>query len=82
MPSIRSSAKPNMKGWEPATTASQNTPLNRNPKPSEDFNTRSPYMHASMPLMASTNDALRQFYSQANVPQQRILPAKKGGASQ
>jgi hypothetical protein len=39
-------------------------------------------MIASMPLMASTEDALqRQFYSSQNIPAQRILPAKRGGGS-
>jgi hypothetical protein len=33
-----------------------------------------------MPLMASTADAFaRQFYSQGNLPQTRILPTRKGG---
>jgi hypothetical protein len=45
-------------------------------------NARSPFMLASMPLMASTADAFsRQFYGQGNVPSQRILPAKKGAGA-
>ena len=67
----------NLRGWEPAQTTSAGDlpalPPTKNPL------VRSPLMHASMPLMASTADAfVRQFYSPANIPQQRILPVKGG----
>jgi hypothetical protein len=39
-------------------------------------------MLSSMPLMASTGDAFaKQFYSNANTPSQRIMPAKKGAGA-
>jgi len=79
MPSIRSSANPNLEGWQPsepgkpADAAAGIPPSNLG---------RSSMMLASMPLMASTGDALeRQFYGAGNLPMQRILPAKKGSGS-
>jgi hypothetical protein len=68
-----------MAGWTQLTTpANGHTPT---PSPVEAHETvllRSPLMHAAMPLMASTADAfVRQFYSTGNLPQNRILPAKK-----
>jgi hypothetical protein len=82
MPSIRTSARPNLKGWQPAQTTPSGEPQKHNPPPAPDPLARSPFMHASMPLMASTDDSLtRQFYGSSNLPQQRILPAKKGKGS-
>lgn len=76
MPTIKQSAKPNMKGWTKTPTkppAQAQTPV---PQPPPE---RSAFMVASMPLMASTGDAFqRQFYSTQNIPAQRILPAGKG----
>lgn len=82
MPSVKSSARPNLRGWQ----LTQNIPAGgeKRAAPAEpDPTARSPFMRASMPLMASTGDAFqRQFYTQNGLPQQRILPAKsKGGAS-
>jgi len=81
MPTIRASAKVNTQGWEPAPTAVESAPQNpvsQVPDPTA----RSPFMLASMPLMASTGDAFpRQFYGGGNVPQQRILPAKRGAGA-
>jgi hypothetical protein len=82
MPSIRASARVDLRGWQTAQTtpvpASQSRPIST---PSETVS-RSPYMLSSMPLMASTSDAFtRQFYSVQNLPQQRILPAKKGAGT-
>jgi hypothetical protein len=81
MPSIRASARVDLKGWQPA----QNVPAGDGMKaipPEPDPTARSPYMRASMPLMASTGDAFaRQFYTQNGLPQQRILPAKRGGGA-
>lgn len=71
-----------MRGWEATDSTPAKQPETANFPPIPDPNTRGPYMHAAMPLMASTNDALSQFYSNANIPWQRILPAKKGGQSQ
>jgi len=82
MPSIRASARPNMRGWQPAQNAPAGEDKTGNPPPEPDPNARSPFMRASMPLMASTGDAFaRQFYAQNGLPQQRILPAKRGGGA-
>jgi hypothetical protein len=79
MPSIKQSAKPNMKGWTkapPAPPAKAQTPA------PNDSPGRSAFMVASMPLMASTGDAFqRQFYSGQNLPSQRILPTGKGATA-
>jgi hypothetical protein len=78
MPSIRASAKVNTQGWEPAPQAADTAP-NTATAQAPDPTARSPFMLAAMPLMASTGDAFaRQFYGGANLPQQRILPAKRG----
>jgi len=81
MPSVRASARVNLKGWQPAAgtlaTDDQKAIL-----PEPDPTERSPFMRASMPLMASTGDAFaRQFYVKNGLPQQRILPAKRGGGA-
>ena len=81
MPSIRSSARPSVRGWQQSQTASAAAP-NPTPAAAPDPLQRSPFMSASMPLMASTGDAFaRQFYTDSGLPQQRILPAKKGGGA-
>jgi hypothetical protein len=76
MPSIRASANPNLRGWNLVQNGVQSAPEKQPNEPEKPYNLKSPYMHASMPLMASTNDALTQFYQDTN-PQQRILPAKR-----
>jgi hypothetical protein len=81
MPSIRQSARPNIDGWKQSQNlTSQATKRGSDPTP--DPQARSSFMSASMPLMASTGDAFaRQFYTPNGLPQQRILPAKKGGGA-
>ena len=82
MPSIKASARPNLRGWQPAQNPPAGEPQKPVPPPAPNPLSRSPFMHASMPLMASTGDAFaRQFYSSQNIPQQRILPAKKGSGT-
>ena len=82
MPSIRASAKPDLKGWEPSPASPAGNVQTSNPPNPPYPLSRSPFMHASMPLMASTGDAFaRQFYSSSNLPQERTLPAKKGGGA-
>lgn len=77
MANLRQSARVNMDGWEPAPEKPAKIGI---PSTDADTNNKSPLMLASMPLGASTNDALqRQFYGGANVPLFRILPAKQGG---
>jgi len=82
MPSIKQSAKVNLSDWEPAPTdTKKGGEVPNTPTPPDPFG-KSPMMLASMPLMASTGDAFaRQFYNQTGTPQQRILPAKKGGGA-
>ena len=81
MPSIRQSARPNTKGWEQSQTPSVDA-KKTSPPPEPNPLQRSAFMSASMPLMASTGDAFaRQFYTPNGLPQQRILPAKKGSGS-
>ena len=82
MPRVKASARVNLKDWQPLQNTAPGVDKKDNPPAAKDPNIRRPFMHASMPLMASTNDALSQFYSPQNIPQQRILPAKKGGVSQ
>lgn len=78
MPSIKASGRVNTKGWQPVQPASAGDAQRAIP-PEPDPTARSPFMRASMPLMASTGDAFqRQFYAQNGLPQQRILPAKRG----
>ena len=82
MPSIKQSARVDLKDWTPApadTVKGGQIPSAPTPP---DPQARSAYMVASMPLMASTGDAFqRQFYGSINTPQQRILPAKRGGGA-
>jgi hypothetical protein len=79
MPSVRQSTRPNLQDWKPVTPTPP--PADRT-APFIDPTARSSYMIASMPLMASTGDAFqRQFYSDGSVPQQRILPAKRGAGA-
>jgi hypothetical protein len=77
MPTVKQSAKAPGRGW---TKAPPRPPVTAQTPASESAPSRSPFMVASMPLMASTADAFqRQFYSTQNLPSQRILPAKRGG---
>jgi len=82
MPSIKQSARPNMSDWTPAETSVKKGGDNPAMAAPPDPQGRSPMMLASMPLMASTGDAFaRQFYNVTGTPQQRILPAKRGGGA-
>lgn len=75
MPSNKASMNPNMDGWVRVPNSPQ-TALQDTQNPLQ----RSTFMHASMPLMASTSDAfVRQFYGAGNLPQFRILPVQKRG---
>lgn len=79
MPSIKASARVNLRGWQPAPNNPSPTPPALPSYTTAAIPSRSPYMRASMPLMASTSDSFtRQFYSASNVPQQRILPTGNG----
>ena len=82
MPSIRASARPNLRGWQPTQNGPSGEPPRGNIPPQPDPTARSPFMSAAMPLMASTGDAFaRQFYANNGLPQQRILPAKRGAGA-
>ena len=82
MPSVKQSATVNLEGWKPVETPSMQEAQRPLPPPPSDSPNRSTFMLTSMPLMASTGDAFqRQFYSRANTPSQRILPAKRGGGA-
>ena len=82
MPSIKQSAQVKLDDWRPVengTNKGGDTPA---PPPPPDPLGRSAFMLSSMPLMASTGDAFqRQFYGSGSNPQQRILPAKRGGGA-
>lgn len=81
MPTLKQSSAVNMAGWQPvASPATSAQPAKAAlSSPVDPRNTRNPHMLASMPLMASTNDALtRQFYGGVNVPTFRILPVRGG----
>lgn len=74
-----------MRGWQPVQASPGGEPKpTPSPAPSplsQAGLARSPFMHASMPLMASTSDAFtRQFYSPVNTSQQRIMPIPKRGS--
>lgn len=81
MPSVKQSARPDTKGWTPVSSPFTGA-VNATPPAQPDTTGRSPFMAASMPLMASTGDAFtRQFYSKTGLPSQRILPAKRGAGA-
>jgi len=80
MPSIRASARVNLKGWEPTQANPAGVGVKPTPPPTQHPLTRSAMMTAPMPLIASTSDAfIRQFYGAGNTPQTRIFPTAKGG---
>lgn len=82
MPPVKASARPNLEGWKPLENTPSGQAQNTTPAPEQNPLARSPFMHAAMPLMASTADAFtRQFYGKGNLPSQRILPAKKGAGA-
>lgn len=82
MPSVKQSARVNLDDWRPVDTDTKKGGDTPAPPPPPDPLTRSAFMLSSMPLMASTGDAFqRQFYGAGSTPQQRILPAKRGGGA-
>lgn len=87
MPSIKQSQNPSMNGWiqQPAKTEpadlQQTSSQASEPPASGGYPNMSPFMLASMPLMASTNDALTQFYGNWSIPQFRVVPIQHGGSS-
>jgi hypothetical protein len=75
MPPVRQSVIRNLKGWQPVQNPIA-SPVKSAPPTLPNVPSRSPFMHASMPLVASTLDSFtRQFYNGSTVPQTRILPA-------
>lgn len=86
MPSIKQSSNINTNGWQPspapANKADLQTVENKGEPPAPNtYPSRSPFMLSSMPLMASTNDALNQFYGLVSIPYYRTVPIQHGGAS-
>jgi len=86
MPSVKASQISSMNGWTlqpPKTEAPdiQQTTQASEPPASGGYPNMSPFMLSSMPLMASTNDALSQFYSNWSIPQFRTVPVQHGGNS-
>lgn len=83
MPSVKASANPSMTGWtqQPPKTDLQQPDKPSEPPASGGYPNMSPFMLASMPLMASTNDALTQFYGNWSIPQFRTVPVQHGGSS-
>lgn len=86
MPTVKQSTNPSMNGWtqQPPKTDTadlQATQPAAEPPASGGYPNMSPFMLSSMPLMASTNDALTQFYGNWSIPQFRTVPVQHGGAS-
>jgi hypothetical protein len=82
MPSVKQSQGANMTGWQPAPAPDLQTVDNKGEPPAPNtYPNRSPFMLSSMPLMASTNDALNQFYGLVSLPFFRTVPIQHGGAS-
>lgn len=83
MPSIKQSQNVSMNGWEATPPKADLQPFQpaSEPPQSGGYPNMSPFMLASMPLMASTNDALTQFYGNWSIPQFRTVPVQHGGAS-
>jgi len=80
MPSVRASARVNLRGWEQVKREPAEGATKPTPPPTQHPLTRSALMAAPMPLIASTSDAfIRQFYGAGNTPQTRIFPTGKGG---
>ena len=86
MPSISQSQNPSLNGWtqQPAKAdAPQLQPAQpaNEPPAAGGYPNMSPFMLSSIPLMASTNDALTQFYGNWSIPQFRTVPVQHGGNS-
>jgi hypothetical protein len=83
MPTVKQSQNVNMDGWQAApikVDLQPSQPANQ-PPTSGGYPNMSPYMLSSMPLMASTNDALTQFYGVQSIPTFRTVPIQHGGSS-
>ena len=85
MPSVKASQNVNLSGWQPtpkteAPDLQGSQPANE-PPAAGGYPNMSPFMLSSMPLMASTNDALTQFYGNWSIPQFRTVPVQHGGNS-
>jgi hypothetical protein len=79
MPTIKQSQIRNPKGWIQAPQSP--VAAGKNPPPATQGldDSRSPFMTAPMPLMASTVESVsRQFNGGTNLPKHRILPVKRG----
>lgn len=77
MATLNQSGAVNMAGWQPNTQPTQ-TQTGQGTSPPDPRTIRSPHMLASMPMIASTQDAFtRQFYGGQNVPTYRILPVQR-----
>lgn len=85
MPSVKASQNVSMSGWTqnptPTDSQPQQTEPANEPPANGGYPNMSPFMLASMPLMASTNDALTQFYGNWSIPQYRTVPVQHGGNS-
>jgi hypothetical protein len=86
MPSVKQSQNVSTSGWQPAQPKTPDPTLKSTdpkgePPAQSGYPNMSPFMLASMPLMASTNDALTQFYGNWSIPQFRTVPVQHGGNS-
>jgi hypothetical protein len=86
MPSVKQSQNVSLSGWQPAPKTEapdlqQTTSQANEPPAAGGYPNMSPFMLSSMPLMASTNDALTQFYGNWSIPQFRTVPVQHGGNS-
>lgn len=86
MPSVKQSQNVSTTGWQQAPPKTADSAL-QSPDPKGEPPTAggsqnmNPFMLSSMPLMASTNDALTQFYGNWSIPQFRTVPVQHGGNS-
>ena len=86
MPSVKASQITNTNGWTPKPVKTDAPDLQQTTQASEPpatggYPNMSPFMLSSMPLMATTNDALTQFYGDFSIPQFRTVPMQHGGNS-
>lgn len=83
MPTIKQSQNVSTDGWQPTPPKAdlqQSQPASE-PPANGGYPNMSPFMLSSMPLMASTNDALTQFYGSWAIPTFRTVPVQHGGNS-
>lgn len=77
MPTIEQSAKVDMSKLAPMKPEAEVGPSSIVADPNTQM---SPFMHAAMPVSASTYDSLsRQFYGNSRVPITRLLPLTRVG---